>query len=89
MVTYEADYLNSVTHGLTLGFSHLEIEVKSPEGAPLPVTETGYRSHFLSPGLVEEAGGPIAYVGVWLEEEAKSAAWLRAEARWRQLDLFS
>jgi len=29
--------------------SHLEIRSVSPEKAPLPITETGYKSHFFQP----------------------------------------
>ncbi len=56
--------------------------------APLPVTETGYRSHFIQVGLVEATGGPAAYVRRWLDEEARRPVWRRVEAAWRLLDLF-
>lgn len=87
-VNYEPDYLSSAARGLSFSISHLEIEVSSPEGAPLPVTETGYRSHFVTPGHVEDAGGPAPFVRRWLDEAARSPVWRRTEARWRQLDLF-
>lgn len=60
----------------------------APERAKLPITETGYRSHFLSKGVVEAAGGPTACVTAWLDEAAKSKAWQRHEAESRQLSLF-
>jgi hypothetical protein len=31
------------------------------------MSETGYRSHFCSRELVEDAGGPVAFVTAWLE----------------------
>jgi len=68
--------------------AHLELRVLAPEGVPIPVTETGYRSHFLPRGYVEQAGGPVAYVRSWLEREAPSPAYRYALARWRQLELF-
>jgi hypothetical protein len=61
------------------GFAHLEIQVIAPErNAPLPITSTGYRSHFLLCGLVEEAGGPAAFVRRWLTEAAQSPRWRNA-----------
>jgi|GEM_PF-550183 len=81
LVSYEPHWLRSMT-------ARLEINVIQPEGAPLPVTDTGYRSHFLKSGLVEEAGGPTAYVRAWLDREARNPVWIRARDRWRQLDLF-
>ncbi len=68
--------------------AHLELRVIAPEGAPIPVTDTGYRSHFLYPFWVREAGGPVAYVRQWLDGESRSPAYRRALDRWRQLDLF-
>lgn len=80
-VTYEPE---SFAH-----HAHLQIQVTAPERtAPLPITETGYRSHFLPRGDVEAAGGPAAYVRRWLDEAARSPAWPRRRFRWRQLELF-
>ncbi len=68
--------------------AHLEVETQEPVRAPLPITETGYRSHFLDRGIVEEAGGPSAFVLAWLEEAARSRGWASIEAESRQLALF-
>lgn len=58
--------------------AHLEIRSTSPERAPLPITETGYRSHFHPVGTVEAQGGDVvAQVIAWLDEEAVSAEWKR------------
>jgi hypothetical protein len=71
------------------GYDHLEIQVTGPERtAPLPITETGYRSHFLRPGEIDAAGGPAAYVRRWLDEAARQPGWRTVRARWRQLSLF-
>ena len=68
--------------------AHLELRVQNPEGAHLPVTDTGYRSHFLPREAVEDAGGPAAYVTAWLDEAATSKAWRAGELARRQLSLF-
>jgi hypothetical protein len=70
------------------GTAHLEVQRVAPEWAMLPITETGYRSHFLPRGTAENAGGPVAYVKAWLEEAAKAPDWKRREAASRQPSLF-
>jgi len=56
--------------------AHLEICSVVPERAPLPITETGYRSHFHPLGTVEANGGDvIAQVAAWLDEVAARPAW--------------
>jgi len=81
-VKYEPNWLGG---GNT---AHLELHVLDPEGAPLPVTDTGYRSHFLCCGIVEECGGPSAYVRNWLDEAGRAPEWRRMVDRRRQLSLF-
>ena len=44
-----------------LGVAHLDITTIEPPRAPLPITETGYRSHFLHPDEVAAYGGPEAF----------------------------
>jgi len=69
--------------------AHLEIRSIMPERARLPITETGYRSHFHQPGTVEERGGDvIAQVTAWLDEEATSREWLAYVEASRQGELF-
>jgi len=62
---------------------------QTPKNAPLPITETGYRSHFLSHDELECAGGAIRFFLDWIEREAASKQWTRAEFKWRQGDLFA
>jgi hypothetical protein len=45
--------------------SHLEII--SADRAPHPISETGYKSHFIRPEHIVEEGGPVAYVIAWLQ----------------------
>ena len=69
--------------------AHLEIRSIVPERAPLPITQTGYRSHFHQPGTVEALGGDVvAQVIAWLDEEAIKPEWLAHMEASRQGRLF-
>ena len=69
--------------------AHLEIRSITPEGAPLPITSTGYRSHFHPISTVEAHGGDVvAQVIVWLDEEAKRPDWQVHVSRSKQGELF-
>ena len=69
--------------------AHLEIRSIAPEGAPLPITSTGYRSHFHPIGTVEAHGGDVvAQVTAWLDEEALRAEWQAHVNRSKQGELF-
>jgi hypothetical protein len=72
-ITFKPDWLNVADH----------IELETEGRVPLPVTETGYRSHFMPVGSVMAYGGPVTYVTDWLEAEAKRMGWSGA-----QLSLF-
>ena len=64
------------------------IQVQAEHDQPLPITGTGYRSHFLPREEVEQAGGPVPYVLTWLAEEATSDEWRDRMERSRQSSLF-
>ncbi len=66
---------------------HLEIHVIQPEGAAIPITDTGYRSHFFAEPL-ETVEDVVAYVRDWLDRTAKSPEWKRRQEAARQLSLF-
>lgn len=66
---------------------HLEIHVLQPEGAALPITDTGYRSHFFS-GPLDGFESAAEYVRRWLDSEAQSPQWKQRELEARQLRLF-
>jgi hypothetical protein len=68
--------------------AHLEIESVAPQSEPLPATETGYRSHFTRPDVIEAAGGPVQFVRDWLDEAANDPAWIASVAARKQLSLF-
>lgn len=44
---------------------HLEFWSENRE--PIPITETGYKSHFIHPDEIDAEGGPVAYVQAWLD----------------------
>jgi hypothetical protein len=67
-------------------FDHIELRVE--EGRIIPVTETGYRSHFLPAGIVDEYGGPEDFVRAWLDPEAETSDWKKREEAARQMSLF-
>jgi hypothetical protein len=69
--------------------AHLELESIQPPRAPLPVTETGYLSHFHPCGSFEAGGGDVvAQVREWLDKEAKKPAWQNHLRKSRQGELF-
>ena len=69
--------------------AHLEIESINPPRARLPITETGYRSHFHPSGTIESRGGDVvAQVVVWLDEEARKTDWQEYRDASRQGELF-
>lgn len=74
------------TNSSTYPVAHLELI--SDGRVKLPVTETGYRSHFTSREGVEDHGGPVAFVIAWLDHEAQSDAWQRHVEQSKQLSLF-
>jgi hypothetical protein len=69
--------------------SHLEIRSVEPRSAPLPITQTGYLSHFMQPGTIEAHGGDVAaQVTAWLDEAAATPEWQEHAQATRQLQLF-
>lgn len=69
-----------------VGMDH--IEVVSVDRVPLPITGTGYKSHFISPERICEIGTLVEYVIAWLDHATESVEWTKAEFESRQLSLF-
>lgn len=67
-------------------FDH--IQVASKDRVALPITETGYKSHFLPSDQITDYGDAVDYVLAWLDYESKSKSWKNAEAKTVQLSLF-
>jgi len=82
-VVYERDFLGNVLHAT----AHLQIQ-SEPRTQPLPMTETGYKSHFLPAEEIDASGGVIAYVTRWLDAAALRPAWKAFEREQRQGCLF-
>lgn len=55
------------------------IELRTEGRTPLPVTGTGYRSHFMTKGTVAEHGGAVAFAAAWLDHEAARTGWHGAQ----------
>ena len=70
------------------GLTHLSIHVLEPSTSKLPITETGYRSHFLSEAEVAELGGPLGFVRAWLDAEAATPEWQAQQQAARQMTMF-
>ncbi|SRR5579862_796893 len=87
-VSYEADWMGMSERYSQFATAHVEIEALEPRRQALPITETGYRSHFVAMGIVEQAGGPVAYAREWLDHAAKTPAWKKQQEASRQLCLF-
>lgn len=85
-IRWELNWLNLTSVGCDT--AHLEIESIAPERARLPITGTGYLSHFTSADTVATHGGPAAFIEAWLESESQAPDWRCAEQERRQLALF-
>lgn len=70
------------------GWSMAHLEITSKNRVELPVTETGYRSHFLPEEEVKARGGPEAYVRAWLDHAALSPVWIAKREAAKQMSLF-
>ncbi|WP_132537861.1 hypothetical protein [Rhizobium sp. PP-F2F-G48] len=66
---------------------HLTLSSEVPARCPLPLTKTGYLSHFTDPALIDEAGGPVAFVTAAIDEAAEKQAWKAYEQESRQMAL--
>ncbi|MDO9609871.1 MAG: hypothetical protein Q7J26_15210 [Brevundimonas sp.] len=68
--------------------AHLEVVSMSPKRAPLPITETGYRSHFTPVSAVQIYVTPEDYVAAWMDQASRSPEWTAFDQANRQLSLF-
>ena len=73
--------------GFDDGTSMAHLEIISKDRRPLPITETGYKSHFIGREKVDQYGGVEPYVDAWFAHEMTTTAGIQAVAP-RQLSLF-
>jgi len=66
------------------GYQHIELRAVER----LPVTETGYRSHFIHDEHMALFKDATEFVIEWLDEFAKDPVWLRHVEASKQLTLF-
>jgi hypothetical protein len=74
--------------------AHLEIQSLAPKNEPLPITGTGYRSHFHPRAQIElnepehRGDALIQHVIDWLDAEAAKPQWIKFVQGRQQLELF-
>jgi hypothetical protein len=73
---------------LVAGTDHIEIHVIAPKKAVIPLTDTGYRSHFIDRAQLREAGGVRRFVEQWLAAESRSKEWQKKDLARQQGNLF-
>ncbi|MEM7243626.1 MAG: hypothetical protein AAF429_15725 [Pseudomonadota bacterium] len=76
-VTLVKEHFNS-------GFHHIELRADRP----LPMTETGYRSHFMQAERFDEYDGLKDFVTRWLNMASNSRDWARIQENYAQPSLF-
>ena len=87
-VTYVKSKYRSFEKSYGYGMSHIEIYCVKPDRAPLPITNTGYRSIFIAQPQLEELGGVETMLINALDDAAKKKSWKEIEANARQYCLF-
>lgn len=69
--------------------AHLQIESMNPPRAPLPISETGYKSWHHQPDTIEASGlGVEGFILAELDKEAASPEWKTHLESTRQGSLF-
>lgn len=69
---------------LNTGYHHIELRADQP----LPMTDTGYRSHFIPAQQFDTFESLEQLVLQWLDQAAQSKHWEKAQEAHRQLKLF-
>ena len=67
-------------------FDHIELQ--SENLVPLPLTRTGYFSHFCYETQIEPYGSALAFMQAWMDHEAMKPEWRAFEQASKQLSLF-
>ena len=86
IIRYNPNHCNSIDPNNPFRVVHLEII--SENRVPIPITETGYRSHFTHAEEIEAYENPNNFVKEWLTAMAKSKEWQTYWKKRNQLRLF-
>jgi hypothetical protein len=78
MIVHKPEYFTGTDH----------LEITSEGSVPLPITETGYRSHFIPSGTLGNQSDAFAFVSEWLDEASQTKQWQNYLADSRQMSLF-
>ncbi len=71
------------------GWSRLVVRAINPRDAPLPFADSGdYHVHELDEDELKAAGGPVAFLLIWMEREAQFPRYAQALYKWKQGNLF-
>lgn len=65
-------------------FEHIEVRCSEI----LPITETGYRSHFIHRDELALWASPVDFMTEWLEKASQDPAWREKEFNSKQGELF-
>jgi hypothetical protein len=68
--------------------SHLDIESIRPAKARLPITDTGYLSHFFPADSIEADCDIMELLRIWLDERSQTKEWNAYIESTMQLSLF-
>jgi hypothetical protein len=63
-------------------FDHIEVTADQP----IPITETGYKSHFIQQTELALFEGPEDFVRKWIEAEAIKPDWIRHVAEMKRIE---
>jgi hypothetical protein len=83
-VSYCPDHSAAFREVMGRPLAHLTVAADRP----LPITGTGYKSHFTGPELIDAEGGPVAFVLAWLDHAAALPEWQARQEQAAQLSLF-
>lgn len=87
-IRYCPDWSGAAAKSYGQAFVHVEVEAVNPARDALPITGTGYKSHFTVVEEIDAAGGVVKFVRAALDHAAQSSEWKELDAQSRQGSLF-
>ena len=67
---------------------HIEVKTINPEKAPLPITNTGYKSIYITEPELQSCGGSVKLILDEINALATSPEWKELDIKARQYSLF-